>query len=102
MAVNIQEERFFRELSKKYDLNQNIVKQICHSPFNFAKEKIADDLEFADILFYKLFRLKLKPMFKQDKAKSLSAALKEAVELGNEKRKLWKENPDEYKRLYDK
>ena len=59
----------FKELAKKYNLNPMQVRAICTHPFLFAKRVMKDPDDHKDILFHKLFRIKLKKVFANDKNK---------------------------------
>lgn len=54
----------YTELANKYNLPYQVIEVICNSPFKFAKQVIADDNDFKDIMFAYLFKIKLKKKFK--------------------------------------
>lgn len=54
----------YTELANKYSLPYQVIEVICNSPFKFAKQVIADDNDFKDIMFAYLFKIKLKKKFK--------------------------------------
>ena len=60
--------KIFQELGKKYNLHPNIIRSICMYPFIFTKKVIEDPEDEKSILFHKLFRVKLKPMFNGKKS----------------------------------
>lgn len=54
----------YTELANKYNLPYQVIEVICNSPFKFAKQVIADDSDYKDIMFAYLFKIKLKKKFK--------------------------------------
>ena len=54
----------YTELANKYNLPYQVIEVICNSPFKFAKQVIANDMDMKDIMFAYLFKLKLKKKFK--------------------------------------
>ena len=56
----------YTELANKYNLPYQVIEVICNSPFKFAKQVIADDGDYKDIMFAYLFKIKLKKKFKNE------------------------------------
>lgn len=56
----------YTELANKYNLPYQVIEVICNSPFKFAKQVIANDVDMKDIMFAYLFKLKLKKKFKNE------------------------------------
>lgn len=56
----------YTELANKYNLPYQVIEVICNSPFKFAKQVIADDSDYKDIMFAYLFKIKLKKKFKNE------------------------------------
>ena len=56
--------RSYTELANKYNLPYQVIEVICNSPFKFAKQVIANDKDWKDIMFAYLFKIKLKKKFK--------------------------------------
>ena len=54
----------YTELANKHNLPYQVIEVICNSPFKFAKQVIANDEDYKDIMFAYLFKLKLKKKFK--------------------------------------
>ena len=54
----------YTELANKYNLPYQVIEVICNSPFKFAKNIISNDIDYKDIMFAYLFKLKLKKKFK--------------------------------------
>lgn len=54
----------YTELANKYNLPYQVIEVICNSPFKFAKQIIADDNDYKDIMFAYLFKIKLKKKYK--------------------------------------
>lgn len=54
----------YTELANKYNLPYQVIEVICNSPFKFAKQVMADDNDYKDIMFAYLFKIKLKKKFK--------------------------------------
>lgn len=81
--------KIFNELGKKYNLHPNIIRSICMYPFIFAKQIMEDEEDEKAIMFYKLFKVKLKPMFIGKKSapyvKTKVAKIKESNENNNNK-----------------
>lgn len=55
--------KIFQELAKKHGVHLNIVRSICMYPFLFSKQIMEDPTDEKSIMFHKLFKIKLKPMF---------------------------------------
>lgn len=72
--------KIFEELSKKYGLHPNIIRSICTYPFIFAKKVIEDPDDEKDIMFHKLFRVKLKSIFKGKKSEPYIKTKKAHIE----------------------
>lgn len=73
-------QKIVKEISKKYNMPEVIVRDICNHTFRFIRD-VANDLEdYKGILLSKLFTVKLKPMFKDDKKKGYNKARKDAIE----------------------
>ena len=58
--MNLRKSSIYKELSEKYNLPIPVIEVICHSPFRFAKERIADDEDWKNIMFAYLFKIKPK------------------------------------------
>lgn len=56
----------YTELANKYNLPYQVIEVICNSPFKFAKQVMADDNDYKDIMFAYLFKIKLKKKFKNE------------------------------------
>jgi len=98
--TNIQNDRFYRELSKKYDLDIATIKSVCTYPFLFAKERMCDKFDYGDILFSEFIRFKLKVPFQEDKTVPFTTAMKRKRYSNKLKLELWHTDPDKYKQLY--
>lgn len=55
----------YTKLANKYNIPKSTVKVICHYPFKFARERMADDDDTKSIMFAHLFKFIMKPKFKQ-------------------------------------
>ena len=58
-----------KEVSKRVDVDKDIVSIICKHPFKFTVDVMKDEGDLHDILFNNLLRFKLKGRFKEDKTK---------------------------------
>ena len=65
-------EKVIREVSKRLNLDRNLVATVCKHPYQCVVEQMKDDEDTRDILlnnFMKLFKFKLKRRFKEDKTR---------------------------------
>ena len=61
-----------RIVSKKLNLDYELVKQVCRYQFDFVKQIMTNEDDCHDILINGLFRFKLKPRFRLDKSREYS------------------------------
>lgn len=59
----------FKELAKKHGLDERIIKEICNSPFKFAKKVCQDEEDRKPMRFKYLFSIALRHQFEDDKNK---------------------------------
>ena len=52
-------DRVFRELAKKYHLDERIIREVCNSPFRFASDRMKN-ADLKPIRFKYLFKVKPK------------------------------------------
>lgn len=64
-----------KEISKRTQIDQEIVEQICKHVFRFTIDVMKDTTDYHDILFNELFKFKLKGRFKNNKTKQYSPKL---------------------------
>ena len=62
-------EKVIREVSKRLNLDRNLVATVCKHPYQCVVEQMKDDEDTRDILFNELFKFKLKRRFKEDKTR---------------------------------
>lgn len=62
-------EKVIREVSKRLNLDRDLVAAVCKHPFQQAVDQMKDDEDTRDILFNQLFKFKLKRRFKEDKTR---------------------------------
>lgn len=65
-------EKACREISKKLNIDQDLVHKIVMYEFKFTTDVMKDPNDYRDILFNKLFKFKLKGRFKENKTKDYS------------------------------
>lgn len=66
-------EQIIKEVSKRTQIDQNIVSVICKHPFLQTVEIMKDDNNILDILFNQLFKFKLKRRYKENKTRKYSS-----------------------------
>lgn len=57
----------FKELAKKYNLDERDIKLICKEPFRVCRQIMSDPYDLRPIRFEYLFQIKLKKKFAEDK-----------------------------------
>ena len=62
-------DKVIREVSKRLNLDRDLVAVVCKHPFQQAVDQMKDDEDTRDILFNQLFKFKLKRRFKEDKTR---------------------------------
>lgn len=62
-------EKVIREVSKRLDLDRDLVATVCKHPYQCVVEQMKDGEDTRDILFNELFKFKLKRRFKEDKTR---------------------------------
>lgn len=62
-------EKVIREVSKRLNLDRDLVATVCKHPYQCVVEQMKDDEDTRDILFNELFKFKLKRRFKEDKTR---------------------------------
>lgn len=65
-------EKIAKEVSKRTDIDRDIVEDVCKFAFLFTTDVMKDETDTHDILFNKLFKFSLKKRFKEDKTKKYS------------------------------
>lgn len=65
-------EQVIKEVSKRTNIDRDIVSVICRHPFLQTVEIMKDPDNTQDILFNKLFKFKLKRRYKENKSKEYS------------------------------
>ena len=68
--VNI--EQVIKEVSKQTKIDIDTVDAVCKHVFKFTVDVMKDENDYHDILFNKLFKIKLKNRFKDNKTKDYS------------------------------
>lgn len=68
--VNI--EQVIKETSKQTKIDIDTVEAVCKHVFKFTVDVMKDENDYHDILFNKLFKIKLKNRFKDNKTKDYS------------------------------
>ena len=71
----------FKELSKKYNLDERDIRVICKEPFRVCRLVMADQFDLKPIMFEYLFKIKLKKKFSIDK--SISNKKIKQIEINN-------------------
>lgn len=64
-----------KEVSKRTQLDKDLVERVCKFPFLFTIDVMKDEEDTHDILFNQLFKFKLKRRFKENKTKQYSPKL---------------------------
>jgi hypothetical protein len=100
MEKRIHEARFFRTLTKKYNLDANTIRRICRYPFKFVRQCIKDVNCYEEILLAEFGRFYIKKEFKHDKTPTPHAIHCKRLELSLKKKELWLTDPIKYKELY--
>ena len=62
-------EKVIREVSKRLNLDRDLVATVCKHPYQCVVEQMKADEDTRDILFNELFKFKLKRRFKEDKTR---------------------------------
>ena len=62
-----------KEVSKRLDLDRDLVSTVCKHPFVQTVELMKSPDVTSDILFNELFKFKLKKRYKEDKTKQYSS-----------------------------
>ena len=62
-------EDVIKEVSKRTEIDKELVAVICKHPFLQTVELMKNDTNTQDILFNQLFKFKLKRRYKEDKSK---------------------------------
>lgn len=62
-------EKVIREVSKRLNLDRDLVATVCKHPYQCVVEQMKDGEDTRDILFNELFKFKLKRRFKEDKTR---------------------------------
>lgn len=62
-------EDVIKEVSKRLDVDKELVNVICKHPFLQTVEIMKSDNDTKDIMFNKLFKFKLKKRYKENKTK---------------------------------
>jgi len=65
-------EQIIKEVSKRTRIDIDTVDAVCKHPFRYTVEVMKDADDYHEILFNKLFKLKLKNRFKDNKTKKYS------------------------------
>lgn len=65
----IEIEDIIKEVSKRTEINEDIVSIVCKHPFKYTVDVMKDETDYHEILFNKLLKFKLKNKFKTDKTK---------------------------------
>ena len=65
-------EKVITKVSKRLDVDREIVDQVCKHVFKETMNVMKDENEYRDILFRNLMKFKLKGRFKLDKTKNYS------------------------------
>lgn len=69
----IELETVIKEVSKRLNLDKDLVAVVCKHPFKCTIDAMKSDEEYRDILFNHLFKFKLKRRYKEDKTKQYSS-----------------------------
>lgn len=62
-----------KEVSKRLNLDKDIVAAVCKHPYICTVETMKDKEDVRDILFNELLKFKLKRRYKEDKTKQYSS-----------------------------
>ena len=62
-------EQVIKEVSKRTNIDKDVVATVCKHPFLQTVEIMKDKTQTNDILFNKLFKFKLKRRYKENKSK---------------------------------
>ena len=62
-----------KDVSKRLNLDRDLVAAICKHPFVCTVEAMKDEEEYRDILFNGLLKFKLKRRYKENKTKPYSS-----------------------------
>lgn len=65
----IELDQIIKEVSKRTNIDREIVEVVCKHPFLQTVELMKDDTDTRDILFNQLFKFKLKRRYKENKSK---------------------------------
>lgn len=65
----IELDQVIKEVSKRTNIDREIVEVVCKHPFLQTVELMKDDTDTRDILFNQLFKFKLKRRYKENKSK---------------------------------
>lgn len=65
----IEFDQVIKEVSKRTNIDREIVEVVCKHPFLQTVELMKDDTDTRDILFNQLFKFKLKRRYKENKSK---------------------------------
>lgn len=62
-----------KEVSKRTEVDRELVAIICKHPFSYTVEVMKHDTDTKDILFNQLFKFKLKRRFKENKQQNYTS-----------------------------
>lgn len=62
-------EKVIKEVSKRLNLDKDLVATVCKHPYQCVIDQMKDDEDTRDILFNELFKFRLKRRFKEDKTR---------------------------------
>ncbi len=65
----IELDQVIKEVSKRTNINREIVEVVCKHPILQTVELMKDETDTRDILFNQLFKFKLKRRYKENKSK---------------------------------
>lgn len=65
----IELDQVIKEVSKRTNIDREIVEVVCKHPFLQTVGLMKDDIDTRDILFNQLFKFKLKRRYKENKSK---------------------------------
>lgn len=69
----IELDKVIKEVSKRLDLDKDLVAMVCKHPFKCVVDQMKDEEDVRDILFNQLFKFKLKRRYKENKSKEYSS-----------------------------
>ena len=69
----IELDKIIRDVSKRLNLDKELVATVCKHSFQSVVETMKDEEDTRDILFNRLFKFKLKRRYKEDKTKQYSS-----------------------------